>query len=159
MNQIARQRSFIADRSGLRCPDDLTSQRVTLTQIGNLVAAQDRADRACRNAQFWADPVLPTTFVAAKLKDSPFDIRRRSAGTVLRPRRSVKQADIAFSTETSDPTMSALSRDTKFLGYMRDGPTVIDDPLNEQTATMQIQTGISVGHEDLLDRRDVRHLH
>jgi hypothetical protein len=28
--------------------------------------------------------------------------------------------------------------------------TLTEDPLNEQTTTMNIQTGVSVGHEDLL---------
>ncbi|MDT5176827.1 MAG: hypothetical protein QOJ95_1025 [Mycobacterium sp.] len=35
----------------------------------------------------------------------------------------------------------------------------VDDPLNQQQTTMNSQTGISVGHEDLLVGRDVRHLH
>jgi hypothetical protein len=34
---------------------------------------------------------------------------------------------------------------------MSDRTTVVDDPLNEQTTAMQIQTSVSVGHEDLLD--------
>ncbi|CUR62054.1 hypothetical protein NOCA160002 [metagenome] len=36
---------------------------------------------------------------------------------------------------------------------MRNGTTVVDDPLDEQTTTMQIQTSVSVGHEDLLGER------
>jgi hypothetical protein len=32
---------------------------------------------------------------------------------------------------------------------------VLDDPRDQQTTTMQIQTGISVGHEDLLVGEDL----
>ena len=42
---------------------------------------------------------------------------------------------------------------------MRYRTTVIDHPDNKQTAAVPIQTSISVGHEDLLVGRDVRHLH
>ena len=36
---------------------------------------------------------------------------------------------------------------------MRDRTAVPDHPLNEQQTAMQIQTGVSVGHEDLLGQR------
>ena len=55
--------------------------------------------------------------------------------------------------------MRALAGDTELFGDVSDRPTLIDHARNEQTTTMQIQTGISVGHEDLLVGEDVRHLH
>ena len=55
--------------------------------------------------------------------------------------------------------MRALARDAQFLGDVSDRPAMGEDPLHEQTRAMQIQAGISVGHEDLLVGEDVRHLH
>ena len=55
--------------------------------------------------------------------------------------------------------MCTLARDPELLRDMSDRTAVVDDPLNEQTTTMQIQTSVSVGHEDLLVGEDVRHLH
>jgi hypothetical protein len=55
--------------------------------------------------------------------------------------------------------MRTLARDPELLRNVSDRTTVLDDPLNKQTTTMQIQTSVSVGREDLLVGEDVRHLH
>ena len=55
--------------------------------------------------------------------------------------------------------MGTLARDSEFFGDMGDRPAMGDDPLDQQTTTMQVQTSVSVGHEDLLVGEDVRHLH
>jgi len=43
-----------------------------------------------------------------------------------------------------------LPGDAELFGHVSDRPTVVDDPLDEETTTMQIQSSVSVGHEDLL---------
>jgi len=55
--------------------------------------------------------------------------------------------------------MSTLARDSELLSNVGDRPSLSYHSLNEQTSAMQVQTGISVGHEDLLGCEDVRHLH
>jgi hypothetical protein len=55
--------------------------------------------------------------------------------------------------------MSTLPGDPQLLGDVSDRTAIVDHPSHQQTTTMQIQTSISVGHEDLLVREDVRHLH
>jgi hypothetical protein len=52
-----------------------------------------------------------------------------------------------------------LTRDTEFLGDVGHRATVLDHARDEQTTAVEIQTSVSVGHEDLLVREDVRHLH
>jgi len=42
---------------------------------------------------------------------------------------------------------------------MGDRPALSEDALDEQTTAVQVQAGVSVGHEDLLVGEDVRHLH
>jgi len=44
----------------------------------------------------------------------------------------------------------ALTGDTELLSNVSNRSAVADYPINKQTTTMQIQTSVSVGHEDLL---------
>jgi hypothetical protein len=44
----------------------------------------------------------------------------------------------------------ALPGDPQLLGDVGDRSAVIEDPLYEQPTTIEVQTSISVGHEDLL---------
>jgi hypothetical protein len=74
-------------------------------------------------------------------------------------RRTIEQTSLAISAESGDPAMRALAGDPEFFGDVRHRSTVIDYTGDEQTATMQVQTSVSVGHEDLLVGEDVRHLH
>jgi hypothetical protein len=46
--------------------------------------------------------------------------------------------------------VGALARDAELFGDMGDRTAVGDDPLHEQTTAMDVQTSVSVGHEDLL---------
>jgi hypothetical protein len=45
--------------------------------------------------------------------------------------------------------MRALARYPELLGHVGDRAAVEPDPLHQQAAAMERQTGISVGHEDL----------
>ena len=49
--------------------------------------------------------------------------------------------------------MRALARDAELLGHVSDRTAIIDHPRDEQTPTMNSQTSINVGHEDLLGER------
>ena len=120
---------------------------------------QDRRDRAGRQAEFGPDPVLTAPLLSSQLQNPPLDLRGGAAWAPARTRGPVEQTGLTLSAEPRNPTVRALTRDAKVLGDMRHRSTITDHPLNEQTTTMQIQTGISVGHEDLLVGEDVRHLH
>ena len=140
-------------------PDDLTGQRVALAQVGHPVAAQDRRDRPGRETELGADPVLSATLVAAQLQHPLLDLDRGASWAAVWTRGAVEQAGLALGAESGDPAVGALTGDAELLGDVRDRPTVLDHPRDEQTTTMQIQTSVSVGHEDLLVGEDVRHLH
>ncbi len=71
----------------------------------------------------------------------------------MRPRGPVRQACLALGTEPGDPPVSTLPGDTELLGDVSDGSAMADYPINKQTTTVQIQTSVSVGHEDLLGQR------
>jgi hypothetical protein len=71
----------------------------------------------------------------------------------------VEQPGFSFGAEPGDPTVGALARDAEFLGDVGDRASVGDDPGHEQAPAVQVQSSVSVGHEDLLVGRDVRHLH
>jgi len=75
------------------------------------------------------------------------------AGTRVEALDAVTQTCEPFGAEPIHPTMRALTRDTELLGDMSDRTTTIDHPRDEQTTTMNSQTSINVGHEDLLGER------
>jgi hypothetical protein len=52
-----------------------------------------------------------------------------------------------------------LPGDPQLLGDVSDRAAIAKDTFDEQTTPVGVQTSISVGHEDLLVGRDVRHLH
>ena len=86
-------------------------------------------------------------------------LERGLSWALMWSRGPVDQASLTRVPVPVDPPMGALSRDTEFLGDVRDRPSLFDHPLYEQTTTVHIQTSVSVGHEDLLVGEDVRHLH
>lgn len=67
----------------------------------------------------------------------------------MRARGPVQQAGLALRPEPRDPAMGTLTRDPELFRDMGDGATMTDHSLNEQTTAMQIQSGVSVEHEDL----------
>ena len=77
----------------------------------------------------------------------------------MRPRWALVQAGVALGAEPRDPSVGALARDAQFLSDVSNRPVVLNHSRDEQTTTVQIQAGVSVGHEDLLVGEDVRHLH
>jgi len=159
VDQVAWCGSFVAKRRHLRRPDDLTGQRIALTQQRDLVSTQDRAHGAGRDAELGTEPVLTTSLGAAQLHHALLDLERRASWTSARTRRPIGQTGFAGFAEASDPTVRALPRDTQLLRNVRDRSPLSKHPFHEQTSTMHIQTSISVGHEDLLVGEDVRHLH
>jgi len=60
------------------------------------------------------------------------------------------QAGVALGAEPGNPTVCALAGDAELLGHVRDRTTLLDHSGDKQTTAMQVQTGVSVGHEDLL---------
>lgn len=72
---------------------------------------------------------------------------------------AIEQAGIALESEPGDPAVRALPRNSELFGDVSDRSAVVDHAGDKQTTAVQIQTSISVGHEDLLVGEDVRHLH
>jgi hypothetical protein len=77
----------------------------------------------------------------------------------MRSRRAIDQTGLPLGPEPGHPPVRTLTGDTQLLGHVSHRPTITDHPGHQQMTTMQIQTSISVGHEDLLVGEDVRHLH
>ena len=102
---------------------------------------------------------MAPTLIAAQLQHPLLNLGRGAARAAVRPRGAVEQAGLALGTEPRDPAVCALARDAELLGDVGNRPAVLDHAGDEQTAAMQIQTSVSVGHEDLLVGEDVRHLH
>jgi hypothetical protein len=123
------------------------------------VTTQDRRDSPGRHAELGADPVLPTPLLPTQRQHALLNLERGASGTSARTRGPVKQTGLTLGPEPGNPAVRALAGDTKLFRNVGDRSTVLDNPSYEQTATMQIETGISVGHEDLLVGEDVRHLH
>lgn len=76
----------------------------------------------------------------------------------MRPRRAISKTSGTFGAETIHPPVRALARNTQLLGDVGDRPAIPDNPINEQTTTVNGQASISVGHEDLLGVK-TEHLH
>lgn len=57
MDEVTWVVPFIPHRSGLRCADHLTGERVTRAKVCDVVAAQDPTDRACRNTEFVGETI------------------------------------------------------------------------------------------------------
>ncbi len=55
--------------------------------------------------------------------------------------------------------MSALTRNTELLSDMRNRTLAVDHTADQKKTAMNIQPSITVGQENLLASRDVRHLH
>ena len=58
----------------------------------------------------------------------------------------------AFFVESSHPFVGALAAHTHRLGDMRHRPAALSDSFDKQTTGVERQPGITVRHEDLLDR-------
>lgn len=57
------------------------------------------------------------------------------------------------------PIDERIAATPELFGDMSHRTTITDHPLNERTTAVQLQTSLSVGHEDLLVGSGVRHLH
>ena len=73
---------------------------------------------------------------------------RGSSGTT----GTIGQTYRTFVPEPADPAVSTLPRDAELSRDMSHGPAIGDDPLDEEGPPMNGQTGIIVGHKDLLAR-------
>jgi hypothetical protein len=72
---------------------------------------------------------------------------------------TVDQARFALLAEALDPAVGALPRDALGLRGVRDRPALLTDTLDQQLPAPDVQTGITVGHEDLrtVDDLDIAH--
>ena len=66
--------SFIADLGGLRRPDHLTSQRVTVTEPWHVMTAQDPADCSGRDSQLGSQHVRALPEPAAGFQNPFLDL-------------------------------------------------------------------------------------
>ncbi len=141
---------LVADRRGLAGSDDLACQGVALAQIRHPVTAQDRGNCPSRQPEFGPDPVLAAAFLKPQLQHALLHRDRSPSRAPARSRRSICQAGPALGSEPGNPPVRALTGDTDLLSNVSNRSAVADYPINKQTTTMQIQTSVSVGHEDLL---------
>ena len=59
------------------------------------------------------------------------------------------QPRLTLLAEAADPTVSALPGDPLGLGGMGHGPALDTDTLDQQLPATEVQSGITVGHQDL----------
>ena len=76
VHQLAGPVAFVTDGGGLRCPDQLTGQRVAVMQSWHTVASQDPGDRACRHTDVMGQLVGPASMLASCGQDTFFDVGR-----------------------------------------------------------------------------------
>jgi hypothetical protein len=146
-DQLARALAFVADRGGLGRSDDLAGQRVALGQAGDTVAAQDATDRTGRHCDQVGQAIWSLRVIRAGRHHLRLDLGRGLGGCPVRPAGAIQQAARPFGPVTVDPPVRALTRDPPLLGHMRDRAPVMDDALDLQSAAMNVQPGVSVGHE------------
>jgi hypothetical protein len=75
VDQLAGTGAFIADRGGLRRPDHLAGQRITLSESWHLVATQDPGHGAGCHSELGTEPVLPATVFSTSRQDAFLDRR------------------------------------------------------------------------------------
>lgn len=68
---------------------------------------------------------------------------------MMGPAGAVDKGRLAVLVKTFDPTMRALSGDPLRFGGMSNSPAISSDALDQQLPASEVQTGITVGHEDL----------
>src|SRR5699024_1321031 len=129
--------------------DHLTGEWVALPEIRNPISAEDARDRASGNTQFWPDPVLATTLIVTTDQHAFFHRGRGLARAMMGPAGAVDKGRLAVLVKTFDPTMRALSGDPLRFGGMSNSPAISSDALDQQLPASEVQTGITVGHEDL----------
>lgn len=149
VDQFTGAVAFVAHRGGLRGPDDLAGQRVTLAQLRDAVAAQDPAHGPGWDAEFGTEPVLAAALLAAIGHDRFLDCGRCLVRAVVRALGPVVEASFAFGAEPVDPAVRTLAGDTLGLGRVRDGPVLLADPFDKELPPAKVQPGITLGHEDL----------
>ena len=149
MDQLARCVSFIPPGGGLRCADHLPGERVTLAQVRHLMPSQDPTDRPRRHTDLVRKPIRANTKRTTSCNHPLLDRCRRPRRRRMRPRGSVLQPGIAFNIEPRQPPMRTLARDPHCFGRMSHRPSQDPDPVNNQTTTMNVETSVTVTHEDL----------
>ncbi len=85
VNELTGALAFVADRGRFRGPDHRSGQRVTLTQVGQVVTTQDPRHGPWRESELGTQPVLPTTLLAAQGHHAFFNSGRGPARAVARP--------------------------------------------------------------------------
>src|SRR5262245_2313744 len=84
--------------------------------------------------------------------DLVLDVARGAGGHRTRPARAVHQTAIAFASPPSPPLVRGLARDPELVGDVRDRAALLD-PCDQQTSTMQVQSGVTV-HQSLPESGD-----
>src|SRR5690606_932091 len=96
-----------------------------------------------------ADPVRPAAVGASAGHDPLGHLGQCAPGAVVGAAGAVVQAVLALLVIALEPVVGALARDAHRLGGVGHRPPLLAHPLHQQQATLERQTGITVGHEDL----------
>ena len=148
VHQLARARRARSAPAHRPAAHRLAGERVQLAQRGHLVARQHPADRRGREPELGADPVGPASMDAPRLEDPRLDRRRGAVRAVMGPARAIGEAAWALGAEAPQPLVGGGPRAAHLVGDI--GRAMAgQDPFNEQGPSVNGQTGVSVGHEDL----------
>src|SRR5690606_38220788 len=151
VDQLPGPGPLVAHGGGLGGADLLTGHRVQLAQIGHAGATQHPGDGARGHTELGGDPVRPAAVGAAAVHDPLGHLARCAPGPVVGAAGAVIQAVLALLVVALEPIVGALARDTHRLGSVGHRPPLLAHPPHQQQASLERQTGITVGHEDLRD--------
>ena len=108
VHQLPGPVPLVAAGGLLRGPDQLPGQRVAVSQVGQLVAAQYPRHRAGRQADLGSQPVRPSAMLAPSCYHRGLHSRTGPPRTALRSRRPVLQPRFALGGIAGDPAVRAL---------------------------------------------------
>jgi hypothetical protein len=135
VDELSGSLAFVTHCCGLRCPDDFTGEWVALAQARHVVASQNATDRSRRETELGAEPVLTPAVLATGIQHLLLDCWTGACRRRVRARAAVVEPNVAFSCESCDPSMSALTGDAHCLRDVRDRHPGLDT-LDEQPTAM-----------------------
>ncbi|MDR6689094.1 hypothetical protein J2Y41_004700 [Arthrobacter sp. 1088] len=159
MDQLAWVLAFVADRRCPGGPDERPGNGIAGSKGRQAASDKDPRDRSLGDPGGPAQPRRPTSEFRPGRDHSVLPLGTGLRRTPVRAAGSVEKAGLGLGPEPFYPAVGALPGNTQFLRHVGNRPLITDHPLNEKKSPVNGQTGISVGHEDLRGREDVRYLH
>jgi hypothetical protein len=141
MHQLARTSAFVA-------ADHLPGRPVQPRQSRHAVPGQDSVHCRGRESDQGRDPIRAEFAVPTQTQHSGLDLRVGPARNVVGTAGPISQTRWAFSAVAGQPFVASRPRDTE-LGRHMSNRTTGQNTLDQHSATVHGQTGVTVDHRDL----------